>query len=302
MNHNTFNLILDVPYFLNDEIEFNKNYELFELENFISDITKKDNSIIFEKKYAFFELVNYVDKLETITSQLSNNFEVEINENFFGLNSIEKEDLIRYYLTSISEIIIQILNVNFDEVNFNDSNIDIENERHKKIEQLTNLFRKIIKTTIKDFYQFTVDRICHKAIKESIDLNRIVNNNHLTFGILNLGVYYESEKKSFLRKGTAESNFKLYFIKDIYFDLFVFLNTKFEAKTSSHIKHSCIYRNMIKDGYLDSDLKSEKYKRLVFANKYSPEFKFSLNTISDISEKATKNYNLLKTDFFKSNS
>lgn len=316
MNFKTFNLILDLSYIVCDEIEFKKNYKLSEIENFICDIEKKNNSNFFETKYEFYELNNIISKLDTSQLILRNDFDIELENNIFGLNLLEKEDLIRKYFTSLWEILDTVLSVNFeddfDENDFDENDFDKDDPNEKtlseqikkkqKINQLTNLIRNIRLEKSKDFFQDIVDIICYKSLQNSIDLIKIAKSNYLIFDKFNLKVYFDEINNSFLKNGTAESNFKLNFSKDIYFEFFIYLNDKFDDKISPHMKHSCIYRMMIQDGFLDNDLKPERYKRLIFKNEYSPEIKFSLNTKSSITKKPIEEYKKLKISFFEKNS
>ena len=316
MNFKTFNLILNLPYVVYDEIGLEKNYKLSEIENFITDIEYKNDSKESENKYEFDELNTFISKLENSILILIRDFEKEIDDNIFGLNLLEKEDLIRKYFTSIWEILDTVFIVNFeddfDENDFGENDFDKDNpnektiieqsKRKQKINQLINLIRNIRLEKFKDFFQNVVDVICYKSLQNSIDLLKIAKNNYLIFNKFNLKVYLDEINNSFLKNGSAESNFKLFFSKEIYFDFFIFLNNNFNNKISSHTKYSCIYRNMIIDGLLTEDLKPEHYKRLIFANKYATKFIFSLHTMDEVSRKSMDEYNRLKNIFFNENS
>lgn len=316
MNFKTFDLILRLPYIICEEIILGKNYELSEIENFITYIENKNISKKSENKYEFYEFDNFISKFETSILKLKKDFEKEIDDNIFGLNLLEKEDLIRKYLTSIAEILTTVFYVNFDEDfdedDFNQENFDMDNpnektiieqtEKHKKIALLTKLIRSRVKIISLDFFQDIVDVICYISLQNSIDLMKIIKNNYVIFGKFNVKIFTDEVNNSFLKNGSAESNFKLFFFKEIFFDFFIYLNNNFNTKISSHTKHSCIYRNMLIDGLLNEDLKAEHYKRLIFANKFAPEFEFSLLTMDYIPRKSIKEYNKLKEIFFKENS
>ena len=291
MNFSTFNLILELPLIIFEENELIVK-EFKNSDRFISELRKQNG--IPENKFQSKSVEEFLLKFESEIKLLDSDFQTEIFENIFGLNLIEKQDLIRIYLTKIAFMFSEVLGINFDD----DLNLCTTNEERIVVQNNISL-KKIIIIKLKDLFQSIVDYICCVSIENSIDLKRIVEENHITFSNLNLEFYNNGINASLIKKGTAEANFNLYFTKKTYFDFFLFLNNNFDKKTSAHHKFSCIYRMMIIDGFLDKDLKAERFKRLIIQNRFINEIKYSIVREIDLSKKTLQCYQKLKEEFFK---
>lgn len=226
-----------------------------------------------------------IDDFEELDEEIkfiNDNFHDELEVNLLGQNHLIKNDIIRHYTVSISHIINNVF-VDYSEVEssfFKDEVIFPNIEALKKIQEC---------------YINTIDIICFICINNSIDLNKIVNENHITNGVFITETFNDYIRKSSLEKDKLETNFKNFFINDG-FVFYTYLNENFDKKYKEHNKYSCIYRLMCEDKFIE-DLRPEQFKRYVNRSLNEKEIKFSLKQRYDLSESIKKHYYELKTKY-----
>lgn len=209
--------------------------------------------------------------------------EVEIQSNLLGQNLIYKEDVIRTYITSISKINAEILELDYTD-------------------EFKNPHFEIALNNIKKLYQDVVDSICMTCVLETIDLIKIVNTNHYAYSNIDISIYNDEVSNSKLNQikmvKTAQTSLKEYFDENEYFLLFEYLLKNFSTKFSDFNKISCIYRLMIEDKLMNKELRAERLKNLLYKQPYNvKEIKHSLMQKVALSDIITKHYYTLKDEF-----
>jgi hypothetical protein len=198
----------------------------------------------------------------------------ELNENLIGQNLIYKEDVIRIYISTLAKIYDEILTIHV-------SNDDELNNCNKAINKVKNLYQKII------------DTICGICIINSINLKKIVDLNHYSFSNIDISIYNEEIENSKLNLNQlvkkTKSNIQAYFTD---------LLNNFNIKFSNHNKFSCVYRLMLKDGFITDEFRPERLKSLLRRPPYGIKIDFYLKRESDLSKIIVKHYNDLKEIFF----
>lgn len=216
--------------------------------------------------------------------ELENKIEKEIISNLFGKNTIEKEDVIKTYINNIGEINFHVFLTKFDEV------VDVDDPTEDRF-----IFDKL-----KESYQYIIDIIGHISIRENIDLIKIVDNNPITKGYLNIDIYRNDYNELVIQKGTKQNKFISEFTSKDAYNLFEYLIKNFDKKYSDHNKASCIYRMMINEGLLSNDLKAEKFRSYIKTDAYNTNSDFFLLTEDKLSKKIIKHYQLIKSKYFES--
>lgn len=255
---------------------------LYNLMNLALEITNSDewsNELLKDQEIEI-EPIFEVD-IESIFEGL----EVEIQSNLIGQNLIYKEDVIRTYITSISKINAEILE------------LDYANEFKKPHFEITL-------NNIKKLYQDVVDSICMTCVLESIDLKKIVNANHYTYSNIDISIYNDEVDNSKLNQikmvKTAQTSLKEYFDENEHFLFFEYLLKNFSKNFSNHNKISCIYRLMKEDKLMNMELKSQRLKELLYKQPYNiEEIKYLLKQRVDLSKIIVEHYHTLKDQFLR---
>lgn len=223
-----------------------------------------------------------LSKLDLTLDTLENKTSEEISNNLFGKNFIEKEDIIKIYLEKIADI-----NYNIFLVNFDDADGDIIN--------------KIILEKIKETYQFIINFICTTAIRNNIDIIKLIEiNKYISY--LDLRWYKSELKELNLEKGTNKLKLKSIFSSIEAYELFIYIVDNFNSSYSDHNKYSCIYRMMIYDGYISKDFRPEHFKRLIISEYKNIAIDFFLINENALSKKIIKHYQSLKSNYLSKNS
>lgn len=246
MNHSAFSKIIEMPNLIFDNLDWT---------NADFDNLKQDLNIV------------------------ENYFRDEISNNLFGSSQLFKNDLIKHYFHSISEIYLNYLFVNFDEDEINSI-------------KLLKIF--------KDYFQEIIDIVCFECIKYNIDAISIANENLISNSILNLHVFEEAKWNSFLDSSKGETKLKTSFTSIEAFDFFNHLNKEFYKGKSNLTKYSCIYVKMQSDKFIDADLKPDEFKKLIGKSPYNIEINHYLKSLHSLPKKAKQDYENIKIDFFKS--
>lgn len=207
---------------------------------------------------------------------LEESFNQEIQSNMFGKNLMEKNDIIRICINKIGEVFDNFIWINFDE----DEDINA-----------------IILNRIKRFFQFLIDIICTISSQNNINLIKIVDGNPTIADKLDFSIYYSKNIELTLALKTNKSALELSFLTPEAPRLFDYLLSNFDTKFSDHNKFSCIYRLMIEDGFLECDLKSERFKFLLKSVYKINNINFFLKSRSELSLKIINHYNSLKNSF-----
>lgn len=210
-------------------------------------------------------------------SIIENYFRDEIAENLFGSSRLVKNDLIKNYFHSISEIYQNYFLVVFEEDEINSI--------------------KLLKT-FKEHFQEIIDIICLECIKYNIDALSIVNENLLSNTILNLQIFEEAKRNSLLDISMGETKLKNSFTSKEAFDFFNHLNKEFYKDKSDHTKYSCIYVKMQADKFIDNDIKPEHFRQLLGKPPYRIIFPHPLKSLHAIPKRARKEYEEKKFLFF----
>ena len=253
---------------------------LYNLMNLAVEITNSDewSNKLLQGQEIEMESIFEVD-IESIFEGLK----IEIQSNLIGQNLIYKEDVIRTYITSISKINAEILE------------LDYANEFKKP-------HFEIALNNIKKLYQDVVDSICMTCVLESIDLKKIVNANHYTYSNIDISIYNDEVGNSKLNQikmvKTAQTSLKEYFDENEHFLFFEYLLNNFSTKFSDFNKVSCIYRLMIEDKLMNKELRPERLKNLLYKQPYNLEkIEYSLKQKVDLSDIIVKHYYTLKDEF-----
>ncbi len=269
MNHNTFSIIIEMPNLIFERLEW------------------KDDDF---------------NNLEEHLSVCANNFREEISHNLFGLSLLEKNDLIKNYFFSISEIYHNYLSFIFEEeevgILVKVVNEEGEEEELEIVEKVEDKI-KVVKI-FKETFQEIIDIICFECIRYNIDALSIVDENLLSNSILNLQVFDEAKRNSLLEISMAETKLKNSFTSIQAFDFFNYLNKEFYKDKSELTKYSCIYVKMQTDNYIDVDLTPQHFKQLISKPPYNIKITHFLKSLSSLPEKAKQEYESKKIDFFKS--
>jgi len=227
-------------------------------------------------------------KFDDVICELENGFYEEMNQNLFGKNSLEKEDIIKLYFGNIADIYYEILSAKFDDDDIDDDyDVDDVDEPNK-----------IVMNKIKESYQSIIDTICIYSLKNEINLLKIVENNAY-YCVLNIGYYYNKLKELQIEKGTKLTRLKSEFVNTDGYYLFKYLIDNFDKKTSNDNKFSCIYRMMVYDGFLSPTLKPEEYRNIL-SSEFKITLNFSINQKSNLSQKIINQYELIKSKYFDS--
>jgi hypothetical protein len=220
-------------------------------------------------------------KLDFSLDKLESEIFQEIMNNLFGKNFIEKDDIIKLYLEQIADVSYRILSLDFDDAD--------EDEINK------NVLEKI-----KASYQSVINFICTTSIRNDINIIKISQiNKYISY--LDLTYYFDELKELNLEKGTNKEKLKSEFSSTDSYELFIFIVDYFDKSYSDHNKFSCIYRMMIKDGFIDENLKPEHFRRLIISE-HKATIEFFLLTIDTLSKKIIKHYHSLKSDYLNKNS
>lgn len=238
-----------------------------------------------DEKYK--QLDDYLADIETLTLE-------EIDKNLIGKTILEKNDVIRKYVSNIEEIKSNILSVIFDDDDADDADDADDDERD------IYAVNKLALDKIKLCFQNIIDGICILSYQYNINLIKIIEDNPVTCNKFNLSVYYEKIKESLIKKGSKSNLLTANILTPEGLALFQYLMTNFDSKYSPHNKFSCLFRLMSKDGHFSKDLKPEQFKSILKASPYNVDIKFSLLTESQISSKILKHYELLKKLFYQS--
>jgi hypothetical protein len=267
MNHTTFSKIIEMPNLIFERLEW------------------KDDDF---------------NNLEEHLSVCTNKFREEISHNLFGLSLLEKNDLIKNYFFSISEIYHNYLSFIFEEeeVGILVKVVDEEGEE-EELEIVETVEDKIKLVKIfKEIFQEIIDIICIECIRYNIDALSIVDENLLSNSILNLEVFYEAKKNSLLDSSMGETNLKKSFTSKQAFDFFNHLNKEFYKDKSDLTKYSCIYVKMQADKFIDNDIKPEHFRQLLGKPPYRIIFPHPLKSLHAIPKRARKEYEEKKLLFF----
>ncbi len=263
-------------------------------------------SIIIEMPNLIFERLEWKDddfnNLEEHLSVCANNFREEISHNLFGLSLLEKNDLIKNYFFSISEIYHNYLSFIFEEeeVGILVKVVDEEGEE-EELEIVETVEDKIKLVKIfKEIFQEIIDIICIECIRYNIDALSIVNENLLSNSILNLHVFEEAKRNSLLEVSMGETKLKNSFTSTEAFQFFIHLNREFYKGKSNLTKYSCIFVMMRLDKYIDAELSPNDFKELIGKKPYNIEVKHYLKSLNSLPKRAKKEYEIEKDVFFKS--
>lgn len=207
---------------------------------------------------------------------LEESFNQEIQSNIFGKTRLDKQDLIKIYINNIGEVLYNVIWVNYED----DEELNL------------TVFDRI-----KDFYQFLIDILCRISYQNNINLPNIIDENPVISNKINLGVYYSINRENILNSKTKIKVLESYFLNSESKDLFNHLVENFDSSYSSHNKFSCIYRLMIEDGFMDSNLKSENFKMIIKSVLKIDDINFSIKSKKELSSKIIKHYNHLKNTF-----
>lgn len=206
-------------------------------------------------------------------------FRDEISENLFGSSQLTKNDLIKNYFYLISEIYHNYFFVVFD-----------KEEKHS-----INLLK-----IFKEYFQEIIDIICLECVKYNIDALSIVDENLISNSILNLHVFKEAKRNSFLETSMGITKLKNSFTSAQAFNFFNHLNNEFYKDKSDLTKYSCIYVKMQADKFIDAELTPQYFKELIGKPPYNIKIPHFLKSLNSLPKKAEQEYESKKAEFFKS--